>query len=93
MSNVCSNGVKIQALKLLKWPNKAETCRKFTTLCIIVFNYSAVSCLPARNMANFKLQPPLLKLSNSLFSALTYCLFSKEPSNSVVIIILNAISL
>jgi len=90
MSNVCSNGVKIEALKWLKWPRKAETCR---FLYIIVSNYSAVTCLPARNRANFKLQPPLLKVLNGLFSALTYCLLCEEPSNGVLIIILNVISL
>jgi len=44
-------------------------------------------------MANFKLKPPLLEVSNGLFSALTYCLLSTEPSNSVLIIIFNVISL
>jgi hypothetical protein len=64
----------------------------YQILYIIVFNYIAMTFLLARNMANFKLQSPLLKVSNGLLLALTYCLLSKEPSNSAVIIILNVIS-
>lgn len=62
-------------------------------LYIIFSNYSTVTCLPVRNMANFKFQPPMPKFSNGLLSALTYCLLTEEPSSRAVIIIPNVFSL